>query len=52
MTVVTHTPVAAVRLVGEHDTRRWHLVIHDVEAALARLIGRTSVAGNSFGSTS
>ena len=51
MTVVTHMPAAAVLLVGEHDTRCWHLVIHYVEAALARLIRRTSVAGDSFGST-
>ena len=38
MTLVTHMPVAAVaRLVGEHDTRLWRIIIHYVEAALARL---------------
>ena len=38
MTLVTHMPVAAVaRLVGEHDTRLWRMIIHYVEAALARL---------------
>jgi len=38
MTLVTHMPVAAVaRLVGENDTRLWRIVIHYVEAALARL---------------
>ena len=38
MTLVTHMPVAAVaRLVGEHDTRLWRVIIHYVEAALARL---------------
>jgi transposase len=38
MTLVTHMPVAAAaRLVGEHDTRLWRVVIHYVEAALARL---------------
>ena len=29
MTLVTHMPVAAVaRLVGEHDTRLWRIIIH------------------------
>ena len=46
MTLVAHSeasflatmPVAAVaRLVGEHDTRLWRIIIHYVEAALARL---------------
>ena len=38
MMLVTHMPVAAVaRLVGEHDTRLWRVIIHYVEAALARL---------------
>ena len=38
MTLVTHMPVAAAaRLVGEHDTRLWRVIIHYVEAALARL---------------
>ena len=38
MTLVTHMPVAAVaRLAGEHDTRLWRMIIHYVEAALARL---------------
>ena len=38
MTLVTHMPVAAAaRLVGEHDTRLWRMIIHYVEAGLARL---------------
>ena len=38
MTLVTHMPVAAAaRLIGEHDTRLWRIIIHYVEAALARL---------------
>ena len=38
MTLVTAMPVAAAaRLVGEHDTRLWRLIVHYVEAALARL---------------
>jgi transposase len=38
MTLVTAMPVAAAaRLVGEHDTRLWRVVVHYVEAALARL---------------
>lgn len=38
MTLVTHMPVAAAaRLMGEHDTRLWRVVIHYVEAALTRL---------------
>ena len=38
MTLVTHMPVAAAaRLIGEHDTRLWRMIIHYVEAALARL---------------
>ena len=38
MTLVTHMPVAAAaRLIGEHDTRLWRVIIHYVEAALARL---------------
>ncbi len=37
MTLVTAMPVAAAaRLIGEHDTRLWRVVIHYVEAALAR----------------
>jgi len=38
MTLVTAMPVrAAARIVGEHDTRIWRVIIHYVEAALARL---------------
>ena len=38
MTLVTHMPVAAAaRLIGVHDTRLWRIIIHYVEAALARL---------------
>lgn len=38
MTLVTAMPVAAAaRLVGEQDTRLWRVVVHYVEAALARL---------------
>ncbi len=38
MTLVTHMPVAAAaRILGEHDTRLWRMIIHYVEAALARL---------------
>jgi transposase len=37
MTLVTAMPVrAAARIVREHDTRLWRVVIHYVEAALAR----------------
>ena len=37
MTLVTAMPVrAAARLIGEHDTRLWRVIIHYVEAALAR----------------
>jgi len=37
MTLATHMPVAAAaRLIGEHDTRLWRVIIHYVEAALAR----------------
>lgn len=37
MTLVTAMPVrAAARLVGEHDTLLWRIIIHYVEAALAR----------------
>ena len=38
MTLVTHMPVAAAaRLMGIHDTRLWRIVIHYVEAAVARM---------------
>jgi transposase len=37
MTLVTAMPVnAAARLIREHDTRLWRIIIHYVEAALAR----------------
>jgi transposase len=37
MTLVAAMPVnAAARIVGEHDTRLWRIIIHYVEAALAR----------------
>jgi len=37
MTLVTAMPVrAAGRLIGEHDTRLWRVIIHYVEQALAR----------------
>ena len=37
MTLVTAMPVrAAARLMGEHDTRLWRIIIHYVEQALAR----------------
>src|SRR5215470_2201777 len=38
MTLVTAMPVAAAaRLVGEHDTRLWRVVLHYVEKAVARM---------------
>lgn len=37
MTLVTAMPVrAAARIMGEHDTRLWRVIIHYVEQALAR----------------
>ena len=37
MALVTHMPVAAAaRLVGEHDTRLWRMVMHYTDEALAR----------------
>jgi predicted RNA-binding Zn-ribbon protein involved in translation (DUF1610 family) len=42
MTLVTAMPVAAAaRLVGEHDTRLWRVVLHYVEKAVARRTLRT-----------
>ena len=38
MTLVKDMPVAAAaRLVGEHDTRLWRVVLHYVETAVARM---------------